>query len=201
MKIILASASPRRKELLAQIGIPFEIHVSNVDEAVTETNPAAIVEELSKRKASAVLEELKSAGELTDSVIVIGSDTIVACDGEIMGKPVDAEDAGRMISRLSGRAHEVYTGVTLAYYRKGATEEFGSHTFHEATKVYFAAMSEKEIATYLEGEQWSDKAGAYAIQGFSARYITGIEGDYNNVVGLPVCRLYRELKTIWSEIE
>ncbi len=185
MKIILASASPRRKELLTQIGIPFEIRVSEVEEKVTTTVPAEVVQQLSGQKAEAVLAVCEE-----EEAVVIGADTIVACDGKILGKPKDAEDAVRMLRMLSGRSHEVYTGVTLVY--KGERRE--SYTFYEATTVHFAVMSDAEIQTYVDTRDPLDKAGAYGIQGFCARYITGIEGDYNNVVGLPVCRVYQELK-------
>ena len=121
--------------------------------------------------------------------LIIGSDTIVAVDGQILGKPKDAEDAKRMLRMLQGRAHEVYTGVTVL---RGGTEE--RRTFHEETKVLFFPMTEEDIETYVATNDPLDKAGAYGIQGFCARYIQGIEGDYNNVVGLPVGRLYQEIK-------
>lgn len=199
MKIILASASPRRRELLTQIGIPFEIQVSDVEEKVTATVPCQVVQELSRQKAEAVLETCETAQNQdvagvepseTKPLLVIGADTIVACDGIILGKPKDAEDAFRMLRMLSGRSHEVYTGVTFAY--KGEKRE--SYTFYEATTVHFAPMTDEEIQTYVATLDPMDKAGAYGIQGFCARYITGIEGDYNNVVGLPVGRVYQELK-------
>ena len=197
MKIILASASPRRRELLTQIGLEFQVVVSNVEEKVTATAPAAVVEELSAQKAEGVLLQMKeqvhsenSCGteELQDC-LVIGSDTIVAVDGQILGKPKDAEDAKRMLRMLQGRTHEVYTGVTVLRMN---TEE--RRTFHEGTKVLFFPMTEEEIETYVATNDPLDKAGAYGIQGFCARYIRGIEGDYNNVVGLPVGRLYQEIK-------
>lgn len=187
MKIILASASPRRRELLTQIGIDFEIKVSDVEEKITTTVPCEVVQELSRQKAEAVLDTCKESEE---PMVVIGADTIVACDGMILGKPKDAEDAVRMLQMLSGRCHQVYTGVTLACNG----EKQDHHTFYEATKVCFAPMTEEEIQTYVDTLDPLDKAGAYGIQGFCARYITGIEGDYNNVVGLPVCRVYQELK-------
>lgn len=187
MKIVLASASPRRRELLTQIGIDFEIRVSDVEEKVTTTVPREVVQELSRQKAEAVL---ATCEESKEQVVVIGADTIVACDGMILGKPKDAEDAVRMLQMLSGRYHEVYTGVTLAY--NGEKQEI--HTFYEVTRVCFATMTDEEIQTYVDTLDPLDKAGAYGIQGFCARYITGIEGDYNNVVGLPVCRVYQELK-------
>lgn len=187
MRIILASASPRRRELLTQIGIPFEICVSDVEEKASSTVPAEVVQELSRQKAEAVAEAVAAC-----QTLVIGADTIVACDGEILGKPKGAADAMRMLRLLSGREHEVYTGVTFVYDRGDGTQDI--HTFYECTKVYFAPMTEEEIAEYVATGDPLDKAGAYGIQGFCARYITGISGDYNNVVGLPVGRMYQELK-------
>ncbi len=193
MKIILASASPRRRELLTQIGVDFEIKVSDVEEKTTTTEPCEVVQELSRQKAEAVL---AACEESEEPILVIGADTIVACDGMILGKPKDVEDAVRMLRMLSGRSHEVYTGVTFAY--EGKQQKI--HTFYEATKVHFAAMTDEEIQTYVDTLDPLDKAGAYGIQGFCARYITGIEGDYNNVVGLPVCRVYQELKRFGGDI-
>ena len=188
MKIILASASPRRRELLTQIGLEFQVVVSNVEEKVTATAPAAVVEELSGQKAEGVLQMM---GAQEQDCLIIGSDTIVAVDGKILGKPKDAEDAKSMLGLLQGRAHEVYTGVTVLKVNAGDIE---SRTFHECTKVLFFPMTEEEIDTYVATNDPLDKAGAYGIQGFCARYISGIEGDYNNVVGLPVGRLYQEIK-------
>lgn len=190
MEIILASASPRRKELLEQIGISFRIKVSDVEEKVTTDEPCLLVQELSEQKARAVMEEV--AGEAED-VLVIGADTVVSCDGRILGKPGDTGKAAEMLSLLQGRAHQVYTGVTLLH-RPGTDGTVEQKTFCEATKVHFCPMSEQEIADYTATGDPLDKAGAYGIQGLCARYIDGIEGDYNNVVGLPVCRLYQEMK-------
>ena len=191
MKIILASASPRRRELLGQIGIEFEVHVSNVEEKVTSVEPAAVVEELSRQKAEAVL-----AGEGAEEVLVVGADTVVALEGQILGKPVDSEHALAMLRRLSGTVHEVYTGVTLLYRKKNGTVQ--RKVFHERTSVEFFALTEAEIQGYVQSGECMDKAGAYGIQGIFARYVRGIEGDYNNVVGLPVGRLYQEAKE-WLE--
>lgn len=193
MKIILASASPRRRELLEQIGLEFEIKVSNVEENSAAASPARLVEELSQQKAEAVLAELKQDGE---DVLVIGADTVVAVDESILGKPADAKEAASMLRQLSGREHKVYTGVTLLW-RPGAAD--GKHkvqakTFHEATKVLFYPMTSEEISAYVSTGEPLDKAGAYGIQGIFARHVKGIEGDYNNVVGLPVGRLYQEAK-------
>lgn len=194
MEIILASASPRRKELLAQIGLEFQIVVSDVEEKITKTAPAEIVEELSYQKAEAVLNGLPADKE----VLVIGADTIVAYGGEILGKPKDEQNAVEMLNLLQGKTHEVYTGVTLLY--RNAQTEGNMNTpviakiFHEVTKVNFYPMTELEIVEYVSTKDPMDKAGAYGIQGFCARYISGIEGDYNNVVGLPIGRLYQEAK-------
>lgn len=211
MRVILASASPRRRELLTQIGIEFEVQVSDVEERVTTAVPCEVVQELSRQKAQAVMDMCRERdvqdAENGQSVekkqpvrsdragtVVIGADTIVACGGEILGKPRDEEDAARMLRLLSGRSHEVYTGVTFVY-----DEGREIHSFYECTKVYFAPMTEVEIAEYVATGDPMDKAGAYGIQGFCARYITGIEGDYNNVVGLPVGRVYQELKKLTVE--
>ena len=189
MRIILASASPRRRELLEQIGLQFEVKVSNVQERITASEPGKIVEELSEQKARAVLETLTDAKK---DVLVIGADTIVAKENRILGKPTSMKHAVEMLEWLSGNTHEVYTGVTLCYKKAG--EKLLCKTFHEMTKVHFYSMSDKEISEYVSTNDCMDKAGAYGIQGFCARYIRGIEGDYNNVVGLPVGRLYQEIK-------
>ncbi len=189
MKILLASASPRRRELLEQIKIPCEVCVSHVGEQVTETDPARIVEELSARKAAAVFEAEERTQE---ELLVIGADTVVVSDGKILGKPADVQQAVRMLEALSGRKHRVYTGVTCICRKKDGVSV--TKTFHEDTAVEFYPMSRAEIEEYAASGDCMDKAGAYGIQGFCARYIRGIEGDYNNVVGLPVGRLYQEIK-------
>lgn len=203
MKIILASASPRRRELLAQIGLDFEVMVSQVEEKTTQTDAALVVEELSAQKAEAVMALAEAVGEteLTrsetaeEAVLVIGADTVVAVGDRILGKPSGAEEAAEMLSLLSDNTHQVCTGVTLLYK---TAKRVRCKTFHETTKVTFYPMSEREISDYISTGDCMDKAGAYGIQGFCARYIKGIEGDYNNVVGLPVSRLYQEAKE-WLE--
>ena len=207
IRIILASASPRRRELLTQIVIEFEVVVSDTEENVSFTQPARVVEELSVRKAGAVLEAL---GETEEDVLVIGADTMVALEGEILGKPRSLSDAGEMLGRLSGKTHGVYTGVTVLY-RPGNVLKGDDHTehaaasgtvqrliqrktFHERTDVTFYPLTAEEIAFYLASGDCMDKAGAYGIQGIFARYVERIEGDYNNVVGLPAGRLYQEAK-------
>lgn len=246
-KIILASASPRRRELLTQIGLGFEVVVSETEEKITSTEPANVVEELSAQKAQAVwgwmhlqtdevppasdkntvpgnaptsvddaedgsadlpehaakyvdqiqgYHNVRGSGEekvAAQDNIVIGADTVVACDGKILGKPKTVSDAMSMLHLLQGRAHDVYTGVTILYDENTEQRKF---TFHEKTTVHFCPMSEEEIREYVATGDPMDKAGAYGIQGFCARYIQGIEGDYNNVVGLPVGRVYQELRKL-----
>ncbi len=193
MKIVLASASPRRRELLEQIGLAFEVSVSHVEEKTIAVEPGLVVEELSRQKAEAVLETLTC----TEDVLVIGADTVVSADGRILGKPSGEKDAVRMLERLSGRSHEVYTGVTLLYRTGGmSAAQVRQRIFHEMTKVDFYPMTQQEIADYVASGDCLDKAGAYGIQGLCARYIRGIEGDYHNVVGLPVGRLYQEMKEL-----
>lgn len=183
MKYILASKSPRRKELLQLLGIPFEIEVSDEEETITSTDPGKVTEELSLQKAMAVAAKRNEG-------IVIGADTVVSVDGRILGKPKDREDARTMITLLQGRAHEVYTGVSLV----DAAGDRETVTFHIGTKVNVATMTEAEIEGYISSEEPYDKAGGYGIQGLFSKYIESIEGDYFNVVGLPVHALYVAIK-------
>lgn len=189
LRIILASASPRRKALLEQMGIDFQVMVSNEEEKVGVSLPEQVVEELSLRKALAVFKTLPDAEE---DMLVIGSDTVVALGERILGKPGDIREAEDMLRHLSGKTHEVYTGVALLYRSAAGEEE--RKVFYERTKVTFYPMTEEEISAYAAEGECLDKAGAYGIQGSFARYIRGIEGDYNNVVGLPAGRLYQEAK-------
>ena len=189
MKIILASASPRRKELLKQVGISFRTMPSIKEEKVTKTEPQDVVEELSYQKAVDVCTQLSEQGK--EDFVVIGADTVVSCWGKIMGKPEDKEDAYQMLYELQGKSHQVYTGVTLAWKYKDTPAMF--HTFHECTDVTVYPMSEEDIKRYIDSGEPMDKAGAYGIQGLFAAYVQGICGDYNNVVGLPVGRVYQEL--------
>lgn len=197
-KIILASGSPRRKELLSQIGLSFTVRVSEADEHTEETKPEKLVCILSERKALAVWDELTE--EEKKESILIGADTVVAVDDRILGKPADETEAFRMIELLQGRSHQVYTGVTIL--RQGGLQplEEGTGTcgiqkkqFFEKTDVLVYPMSEEEITAYVKTGEPLDKAGAYGIQGSFAAYVQGINGDYSNVVGLPVGRLYHEL--------
>lgn len=187
-RIILGSASPRRRELLAQIGIDFEILVSSGEERYASTEPDEIVKELAFAKAENVAAEL----ETTNSTLVVGADTIVVQDGKILGKPEDEEDAFRMLKHLQGRAHEVYTGTALLDFDERGERTVISHA--EKTKVYVHEMDDGEIRRYIASGEPMDKAGGYGIQGRFAAYIDRIEGDYYNVVGLPVAYLYQEMK-------
>ena len=186
MKIILASASPRRKELLGKTGLEFEIIPAKGEEVITQTLPWEVVKELSFQKAKEI------ADLQTEECIVIGSDTIVAKGEKIMGKPKDEANAFEMLSEIAGDVHQVYTGVTLI--RTG--KEPKSVTFAEKTDVFLYPMSEAEIQAYIETKDCMDKAGAYGIQGDFAIYVKGIEGDYYNVVGLPIGKVYQELKQL-----
>lgn len=189
IKYVLASASPRRKELLEQVWISFEISPAHGDEIITKELPADIVEELSHEKACEVAEGYGCVSP-NDVTVIIGADTIVAYDREIMGKPKDETDAVRMLNKLQGNKHQVYTGVTLVIIENGKQNIV---TFSEKTDVYMYPMSDEQIKAYVATKEPMDKAGAYAIQGRCAAYIKGINGDYNNVVGLPVARLMQEL--------
>lgn len=190
-RIILGSASPRRRELLTQIGVEFQVRVSEKEEIYKSSVPEEIVKELSLMKAENVASEL---GEDIVDTVIIGADTIVVLDNEILGKPVDEEDAVRMLTRLQGREHMVYTGVAALDF--GPDEEKTVINYSVGTKVYVNAMTEEEIRAYVETKDPLDKAGSYGIQGRFAAYIERIDGDYYNVVGLPVSRVYQTLREI-----
>ena len=233
VRLVLASASPRRRELLSQIGLEFTVMPSTKEENAKATEAGALVQELSRQKAEDIWEQLsggqqnpdanqeqlsdanqeqnpdENRGQISDAdqeqisdemrepnlngkrqpeLLVIGADTVVCCEGKILGKPHSREAAAEMLTALQGRSHEVYTGVTL-YSQSEAV------TFFECTQVEFYPMTEAEISDYIDSKEPMDKAGAYGIQGLGARFVKGIRGDYNNVVGLPVGRLYQELKS------
>lgn len=192
MHIILASNSPRRRELLSQIGVEPEIRPSHIEEKVTSRVPEEVVTELSAQKAEDV------AQGAPVGTVILGADTVVAIDGEILGKPKSHEEAEAMIRQLQGKTHQVWTGVTLI-----CKEENGSRgvSFAELTEVSVYPMTEEEIREYAALEEPMDKAGAYGIQGRFAAYIGGIHGDYSNVVGLPVGRVYQEWKKLMEDQE
>ena len=193
-KVILASGSPRRKELLEQVGVEFEQRVSGKEERYTATEPKEIVKELALMKAENVASDIEAEKGLLIDTVVIGADTIVVLDGQILGKPRNEEHAFEMLQNLQGRSHEVYTGVAFLSYNKEGKKEVISHAVE--TKVHEHEMSEKEIREYVATKDPMDKAGGYGIQGVFAAYIDGIEGDYYNVVGLPVSYVYQQLKEI-----
>lgn len=194
--IILGSASPRRRELLAQIGADFEVRVSNKEEIYHSNVPEEIVKELVLMKAENVAEELaeENPAGAVKSTVVIGADTIVVLDGKILGKPADEADAVRMLSSLQGRRHDVYTGVAVLDYDENGEKRV--YNYPVGTAVYVNEMTEEEIRAYVETKDPLDKAGAYGIQGRFAAHIDRIEGDYYNVVGLPVSRVYRTLREL-----
>ena len=196
-KIVLASASPRRKMLLEQMGLEFEICPSNKEEIIKSTVPSEVCVELSKQKAEDVAAGIREYNhthpEITtpQDIMVIGADTIVAYKDRILGKPKSCEEAKEMLTLLSGNTHEVYTGVTIVIiYKDGRA---GEYSFYESTDVTFYPLKEKEIDEYISSGEPMDKAGAYGIQGSFSKYVKKIDGDFNNVVGLPVSRLYHEL--------
>lgn len=184
-KIILASASPRRKELLEKAGVKFEIRTGSGEEILTTDIPEDAVKELSLQKA----ERVKSADD-SEGTLIVGADTIVVYDKEILGKPADEEEAVRTLMKLQGNTHQVYTGVTVLEKKDG---NWIPHVFAEKTDVIFYPAAEKEIRAYTATGDAMDKAGSYGIQGPWSIYVKGICGDYYNVVGLPVARLFQEM--------
>ena len=184
MNVILASKSPRRKEILETLGISFSIVTADTDEQSEQTDPALLVEQLALQKATDVQDLLEAQDKLQPDTLIIASDTVVALGGEILGKPRDRADAYRMIKGLQNTTHHVLSGIAFCY-----VDAEGNHrgaVSHASTAVHFGPMSEADIALYVDSKEPYDKAGAYAIQGLAGRWITGIEGDYFNVVGLPV---------------
>lgn len=182
MKIILASRSPRRREILTGLGLSFDIVSADCDESSKITDPALLVRELALRKGRAARELLHSEGNSLSDTLILAADTVVAVDGEILGKPTDENEAVSMLSRLSGRSHRVISGVALL---SGERELVAA----EETEVFFSEISRREIERYVASGEPMDKAGAYAVQGGAALWIERLSGDYFNVVGLPVHRL------------
>lgn len=178
--IILASASPRRKEILELADLKFDIMPSNAQEITTKTAPNEVVMELASIKAKDIYKKSEKQS------MVVGADTVVAYQGQILGKPTDEADAKRMLTMLSGQTHEVYTGVCVI-------EDGKTKTFYEETKVTFYEISDEQIDRYIKTGEPMDKAGSYGIQGKAAVFIKGIEGDYYNVVGFPIARFLQEI--------
>jgi septum formation protein len=188
-RLVLASGSPRRKELLASLGLSFDIKVSDVDETITDAaDPVEVVQELAYRKAKAIANTLSDA-------LVIGADTIVVYEGTILGKPVDEADAKRMLRMLSGRAHTVYTGIALI-------ETDGGREVRDVrgTQVVMKELTDEVIDRYVATGEPSDKAGAYAIQGLASQFVTELHGDYFNVVGLPISLVADHLTALGLDV-
>lgn len=186
-RIILASASPRRRELLAQMGLSFEVMPSTKEEKMIEAEASKVVESLSSQKAEDIAQQIN--GDAT----IIGSDTIVVCDGEIMGKPHSKEEAFSMISRLQGRKHQVYTGVTVIDRISGKEAK---KTFAAQADVSVYPMTDAEIEAYIAKGESMDKAGAYGIQGAFGMFVKEIKGEYTTILGLPIAALYQTLKEL-----
>ena len=209
-KIILASQSPRRQEILSLGGYEYEVCVSSAEEQIPpeeleNLTPQELVEKLARVKAEDVyrrncsknMEKSTRDNQAADSVeeiTVIGADTVVAVDGCVLGKPKTEDEAKQMLARLSGRTHDVFTGVCILWTDSDTQEEIHGNTFHCHTKVTFYPMTEEEIDNYGATGDCMDKAGAYGIQSGAAKYIQGIEGDYLNVVGLPLSKIYHVLR-------
>ena len=188
-RLVLASASPRRAEILQAVGWPFDKSPADIDETRhPNEEPIAYVERLALQKAQATAQHLSATVSNSERRLILGADTVVVVAGELLGKPIDEEDARRMLKLLSGRWHEVITG--LALLRSGPMDH-DSQVAHERTRVRFAALTAGEIDWYIGSGEPMDKAGAYAIQGKAARFVEEIQGDYLNIVGLPVHLLYR----------
>lgn len=184
-KIILASASPRRREILHNMGLEFTVMPAADEEKTEKVQPSEVVEELSLSKA------LNISKQVEKDTLIIGADTVVAFDGKILGKPKNQKDAFETLKLLQGTTHQVYTGVTILC---GDSGEWVPVTFSECTQVTFYPVSEEEILRYVESGEGMDKAGSYGIQGYFGGYVKKIDGDYLNVVGFPAARMFYELK-------
>lgn len=188
--IVLASASPRRRELLSTLGVSFTVLAADADEHCELKDPVAYAEELARRKGQATLSLLPPDEQ--KSSVILSADTVVVCDGEILGKPVDRDDAIRMLTLLRGRAHRVITGIAV-------TAEGVTHTDHSDTRVLVSQIPDEELLRYVDSKDPMDKAGAYGIQGAFSRWIEGIEGCYFSVVGLPVHALGELYRRVTGE--
>ncbi len=201
MKLVLASASPRRKKLLEELGLKFEIVLADVDEAIkSDSSPADYVKRLSLEKANSVAAKIVSQNNIncaTGDTYIIGADTVVFVEGKILCKPQNETEAYEMLKMLSGREHFVFTGVSICNIKDTRTI---SKTQYCKTEVTFRKLDEKEIYSYIKTGEPFDKAGAYAIQGKGATLVEKINGDYYNVVGLPIVTLYKMFKTFEIDI-
>lgn len=183
--IILASNSPRRREILTQVDIPYTVMVSEIEEVITKQEPEQVVMELASQKAMDVAKKVEEG-------TILAADTVVSIHGKILGKPKSEEDAYAMLMELSNCAHSVFTGVCIISKKEGVIVD--NNCFYEETNVYMREIEEEEVLEYIKSNEPFDKAGSYGIQGRAAAFIERIEGDYYNVVGLPIARVVKELK-------
>lgn len=193
MRIILASGSPRRRELLDLAGVSYEVMPSHKEEIISSTEPVEVVKELSLMKAEDIADSC-FLGKTEEEILIIGADTVVASNNQILGKPRDVENAKEILRSLAGRSHSVFTGLAFLRIKNGKIEKMINKAVE--TKVMVEPMTEAEIEAYVATKEPMDKAGAYGIQGKFAPYITGIEGDYYNVMGFPICTVMKELKQL-----
>lgn len=204
IKVVLASGSPRRKDIFEQVGIEFDVCPSNAEEVISESEPEKVCVSLSKLKALDVAANIKTYMEGHEDIstpadlLIIGADTIVSIDGKILGKPKDEEDAFNMLRMLSGNKNCVYTGVTLVFMSKDG--RVGEYSFYEMTEVWFYDIKDADIKAYINTGSPLDKAGSYGIQDMSAKFIKSINGDFYNVVGFPIARLFYELNKLGVKI-
>jgi len=204
IKVILASGSPRRKDIFEQVGIEFEVWPSKAKEITNSTVPSEVCVELASLKALDVASSIKAYNDnhpdtyTPVDMLIVGADTIVSVDGRILGKPKDEAQAFDMLKQLRNNTNYVYTGVSVVIMSKEG--RVGQHSFYECTEVTFNDCSDKELQRYIDTGSPLDKAGAYGIQDMSARFVSKINGDYYNVVGFPIARFIKEMKEIGIDI-
>ena len=203
--IVLASASPRRRQLLAEAGVEFRVHAVDADETLSPelaSEPIEAVKKLAERKAHAAVEQLITS-DYDGTLVVLGSDTMVVFRGEIFGKPHDAADAERMLYALSGHGHDVHTAVSAWFVNAPAGQDISLfyRTFVDTTYVYFKELTDEDISTYIASGDPFDKAGAYGIQSGAAPFIDHIEGNLDTVIGLPIERLKQEFPSLFASSE
>ncbi len=203
IQIILASGSPRRHELLKRAEVPFTVLVSEVDESLEPdllARPDEAAKKLAERKAGAAVQQVLGVPDYVGAAAVIGADTMVVCNGRIFGKPEDEDDARRMLRQLSGRTHEVITAVSVWLISARSTEDvsLGFRTLTETSRVTFRELSDEDIEYYVATGEPMDKAGAYGIQGEAGKFVAHVDGDFDNIVGLPIDRLLEEFAEIFE---
>ena len=192
VKVILASGSPRRKEMFERIGIDFTVMKSEGEEVITKIKPEDVVVELATQKACEIRDRLLAGNDIKEDILIVGADTVVASEEKILGKPKDEEEALHILMSLSGKSHSVFTGVAAFYINKdGKQNDEKSFCFAEETKVFMYPFMEEEAKAYIDTKEPMDKAGAYGIQGIGGILVKEIVGDYNNVVGFPLSAFMR----------